>query len=69
MEKATVVRMVEGKSKVTPLNLKNIVRKGGPGNDFIFVKGDLLYVPERGKSLDWAVALSAAWLIVTLVRK
>ena len=62
-DKATVVRMVDGKPKPIPLNIKDAVQKGGAAYGFAFAKGDVLYVPEKGRPFEWGNILSAIYAL------
>ena len=45
------------------LDLKAALKKGSPPPDFRFVEGDVLYVPEKGKELNWQGLVSAAYML------
>ncbi|MDH7571322.1 MAG: SLBB domain-containing protein, partial [Armatimonadota bacterium] len=63
LDRAVVVRIVDGKPKEIPLDLKDAVEKGGPARQFAFQDGDVLYVPEKKPPIPWQAALNAMYLL------
>lgn len=65
LEKACVARVVAGEPTRVPIDLRDIARGGGAAPGFRFAAGDVLYVPERGRGLDWRGALNTAYLLAS----
>lgn len=63
LEKAQIARLVNGERVPIRLDLKAALKKGSPPPDFRFVEGDVLYVPEKGKELNWQGLVSAAYML------
>jgi protein involved in polysaccharide export with SLBB domain len=63
LEKAQIARLIGNERVPIRLDLKAAVEKGAVPTDFRFAEGDVLYVPEKGKELNWQGLVSAAYML------
>lgn len=76
LERAGVVRIVDEKAQVLPLDIKDATQKGGPDRDFQFAAGDILFIPTKPQAYSWRGILgtatsiaSALWLLGAIDRR
>jgi protein involved in polysaccharide export with SLBB domain len=58
MRKASLMRTVDGKQVNIQINLQKMLLAGNkPASDLVIQNGDVLYIPQKGRTVTWVEAL------------
>lgn len=52
-----IIRQKESKPTVTPVNLEKFYKSGDMSQNLALEPGDIIYVPEKARGLDWGTVL------------
>ena len=66
LKKAGLVREVDGKVVVEPIDLDSVMRKGGEKRNLTFLPRDVLVIPSQGERINWQGILGTLWTLQLL---
>jgi protein involved in polysaccharide export with SLBB domain len=61
--KATLLRMVNGKTELTKIDLYKMVAKGDTSKNFVIQDNDVLWVPVKGEKFNINEIINPLWLL------
>ncbi len=66
LRRAGVIRTVDGKAVATPVNIEAMLKGGRLAGNCVLQPNDVLYIPQRGRSFNWATLLSPIQMLYYL---